>query len=265
MRIQVISDLHLEFAIDDWRKPWKELIGSVICQDAHKTTLVVAGDLCPAVQNNLSMMKYAFDTWSKAYEYIFYVAGNHEYYSSNPRDKANKIKANIHRAIGERRHNVNFLDNKATSFFENNAHAATFFGGTMWGDFISDQTFIPGLKNFTHVENVAFRQHLEHHNPDIVISHHLPSMDIVHPSWRNSSLNSYFVSEHGPWLCKEEKAPLLWICGHTHNQISYKLGETGIFANPRGYPHEQSALNWNPHGCILDVDFKTRKIIKLEK
>jgi predicted phosphodiesterase len=43
----------------------------------------------------------------------------------------------------------------------------------------------------------------------------------------------------------------LWIHGHTHWAFDYKIGETRVLANPRGYPHE-TTHGFNPK-LIVEV------------
>jgi hypothetical protein len=34
------------------------------------------------------------------------------------------------------------------------------------------------------------------------------------------------------------REPALWIHGHTHHAMDYRIGPTRILCNPLGYPHE---------------------------
>jgi len=40
--------------------------------------------------------------------------------------------------------------------------------------------------------------------------------------------------------------PDLWIHGHPHNRVEYRLGRTRIICNPRGHVEETSARTFDP-------------------
>jgi hypothetical protein len=49
-------------------------------------------------------------------------------------------------------------------------------------------------------------------------------------------LNAAFASALDGFI-KESGVPL-WIHGHTHHCVDYKIGKTRVFSNQRGYPHQ---------------------------
>ena len=70
---------------------------------------------------------------------------------------------------------------------------------------------------------------------DIVITHHLPTVKSVHPMFRGSELNRFFICDLERLL--SAMAPAVWIHGHTHFSFDYTFDQTRIVCNPRGYPH----------------------------
>lgn len=71
---------------------------------------------------------------------------------------------------------------------------------------------------------------------DIVITHHLPSHRSVHPKWKGSLLNNFFVCNLENLILR--KKPAYWIHGHTHEEFFYKIGNTTVICNPLGYRNE---------------------------
>lgn len=74
---------------------------------------------------------------------------------------------------------------------------------------------------------------------DIFISHIGP---VVPPSLKSEYQNVvtgfyYFDGEHYLW---NEKAPKLWLWGHTHDQHDFKINNTWLMCNPLGYKSENT-------------------------
>ena len=77
------------------------------------------------------------------------------------------------------------------------------------------------------------------HEGDVVVTHHLPTQLSVHPEYKGSPLNPFFVCEMDPLIF--EKRPKLWVHGHTHKSVSKMVGRTRIVCNPFGYArHEEN-------------------------
>ena len=41
----------------------------------------------------------------------------------------------------------------------------------------------------------------------------------------------------------EERQPALWVHGHTHDSCDYRVGNTRVICNPRGYENENGAFD----------------------
>jgi Icc-related predicted phosphoesterase len=73
-----------------------------------------------------------------------------------------------------------------------------------------------------------------------VITHHAPSHKSL-PQAVKSDLGllcAAYASSLDELIIKSE--PLLWIHGHIHQPQNYKIGNTRIVSNPRGYAFEES-------------------------
>lgn len=69
--------------------------------------------------------------------------------------------------------------------------------------------------------------------PTVVVTHHGPTPESIHPQYDDNSLNGAFVSDLRPLISRH--APVLWVHGHTHSTIDYVCGRTRVVANPHGY------------------------------
>ncbi len=88
--------------------------------------------------------------------------------------------------------------------------------------------------------------------PTVVITHHAPSLQSVHPRFAGSPLNANFVSD-AEWLLVGKRADL-WIHGHTHDSFDYIVDGTRVLCNPRGYAKDGVNENtaFNPH-LVVDL------------
>ena len=115
MRIQVVSDLHLEF--HNPLPPLAEGADVIVC----------AGDLAPI---GTGAVRYAAECWAAA-KHILYVPGNHEYYGTDI-DVGRRRLAEQCDALG-----VTLLDPDAVEIDD-----VRFIGATLWTDFLLEG--IPG-------------------------------------------------------------------------------------------------------------------------
>lgn len=98
-----------------------------------------------------------------------------------------------------------------------------------------------------HEKEIAFVEDslsMPFSGPTVVVSHHGPHPNSVHERFRGPAyarLNAAFVSDLSRII--EKHAPALWIHGHIHDSVDYRVGETRICANPRGYQLPKGAEN----------------------
>jgi len=243
MKIQVLSDLHLEFA-------------GCLPKATAADVVVLAGDIGVG-DIAISWAKNTFNSP------VLYVAGNHEYY--NPMftmsEHAQLIKSE---ALGS---NVTVLDNDVVII-----DGVRFIGTTLWTDLVdfdavlySDADRIIINDGWEHF-NSHFAQELFERNicwlqdeitktfdgKTVVISHHAPSFKSIHSQYKGNPWNPCFSSDlEGLMGGKVD----LWVHGHTHNSFNYVVKGTRIVCNPRGYPSATGGWE-NPsfdYGLVINI------------
>ena len=259
MKLQVLSDLHLEFK--------KDGIPSLV---EGAQVVVMPGDLASVWQGHVPRMAQA---WKNA-SHILYVPGNHEYYGDSI-SRGQDVLAKQCSANG-----ITLLDTKAVTIGE-----YRFIGATLWTDLQlretgqgrGSRTDTVNVENHHNVARIlndfsgailnasgkwfttweAAHRHaadraffeveiLDAHRQGlrtVVISHHAPSPRSVHPRFAGHPANPGFASDLEDLI--EQLQPDLWLHGHTHNAADYRIGKTRILANPRGYPGPET-LDFNP-------------------
>lgn len=236
MRLYILSDLHQEFA------PFSRPPNG--CD-----VVILAGD----TNLRLTGIRWAMDSFPDLP--VLYVFGNHEFYGEKwPRliEKGRALAAGS---------NVRILENDACEI-----NGWRFFGATLWSDFqavgdlarssadaaqsMTDFKRIrhwPTLKRFSpthagqaHAKSVA---HLENflksgnRSRSVVITHHAPSLRSLPEKLLTDPVSGAYASDLEPLI--NQCGPALWIHGHIHCQRDYKIGQTRVLANPRGYPGEE--------------------------
>lgn len=239
--ITLISDLHLEY--NDER----------IIELPNADILVCAGDIgSPFTKSYKNFLQSIIDTHN--YKYIIVIAGNHEYYQhseglnlGHPRsmkDVEEQIKV-ICEELG-----VIFLQK---SVFE--LPDVIFYGCTLWADpsISKGESEWRSRYDANHISDFKtvkdyIRLHEDHKNwlmtqlskksnkRKVVISHHVPSYQLVEKHFKGSSKNGYYVSPCDHLI---EKADL-WLCGHTHAAIDQRVRGVRCVCNPIAYPWEKS-------------------------
>ena len=67
----------------------------------------------------------------------------------------------------------------------------------------------------------------------VVVTHHLPTFEVVTPRHKDSVLNSVFAGEYGDWIANSRIDA--WIYGHSHSNIDTEIGSTRVICNQMGY------------------------------
>jgi len=248
MRLQVFSDLHLEFG--RYEPALKNADAVVLAGDIHQGTAGVK--------------------WAKQYCRdcpVIYVLGNHEFYNHSIPDLIKALKCE---AKGS---NVHVLENNAFIIDD-----FVFLGCSLWTNFrlwpdareamsvaeqdMSDFRLIQKQKGNglfcardsakIHAASVRWLvRQMSRHDParTIVVTHHAPSSQSIPPQNAGGALSAAFASDLD-LLIQASRIPL-WIHGHTHYNVDYKIGETRIYSNQRGYPYEK--LRCFEPGKIIEI------------
>lgn len=266
MKIQVVSDLHLEFS-------------ETTIPNNNADVLVLSGDILlahdlhqwPPGHHDTSSRRYISATRfrnflqqvSKDFPAVIYVAGNHEFYHGSW-TKTHTILRNECSQFS----NIFYLEKECKVIND-----VTFVGGTLWTDMnkgdprtcnairgmMNDFSIIRNdLKGYIplspntvaerHKETLDFIQLTIDQNPTgkfVVVGHHAPSALSIADQYKDRYLmNGGYCSDLTNFIEKNTQI-CLWTHGHTHTVFDYKIGSTRIVCNPRGYtPYEDT--NWNP-------------------
>lgn len=237
MRLQIFSDLHLEFG------PFEPTL-------RNPDIVVLAGDIHVGTAGVKWAKEFCRDCP------VIYVAGNHEFYNHAMPDLLRNLK------LEAKGSNVRVLENEAIEI-----NGFTFLGCTLWTNFqlwsdareamlfadqeMSDFCLIQkatGNKSFSaddsakrHAASIRWLQRqFDRHDParTIVVTHHAPSGRSIPPQHVGDRLSAAFASDLDS-LIRASRVPL-WIHGHTHHNVDYKIGTTRIYSNQRGYPQQPS-------------------------
>ena len=235
LRFHIISDLHLEFHPDGGRR----LLSSIDFRECD--ALLVAGDLCSA-KTIASSFELLCGACPKP---IIYVPGNHEYYGSSF-SEVDALLASAEQAQPR----LSVLNNKAIT-----VAGQRILGTPLWfpdqpenqgyEGMLNDFRLIRGFKKDVYAAHANAYRFLEGElrQGDVVITHHLPSLQSVSRRFQGSPLNRFFVSPLDALIM--ERQPALWVHGHTHDSTDYFLGHTRIVCNPFGYLGHELNSGWD--------------------
>jgi predicted phosphodiesterase len=267
MRVNVISDLHLEFA--DLVLPGGDV-------------LVISGDVC----ESRTLLKYKYDPLNildghdnpkrldraqrffieecAKYREVIYVMGNHEHYHGRFDKTVHELKATMP-------DNVNVLENESIVIDD-----VLFLGATLWtdcnkGNPMCIQTLKNGMNDYRAITNKAgaiyrklipqdtmethmrtkefFSNEIERHlGKDVVIcTHHAPSYKSVHPHYAHDvHMNGGYASDLSEYIMDRPQIKY-WTHGHMHDPSDYMIGDCRVICNPRGYyGYEQRVKEFDP-------------------
>lgn len=282
MKLQIVSDLHLEFS-------------DVTIPNAGADVLVLSGDIMLAeslyknvaedfdpykpgamatISRRVSMSARFLDFLrrvSEAFPHVIYVAGNHEFYHFRWFQTLEVLKE-----VCDRFSNVYFLERDCKKIDD-----VTFVGGTLWTDMnrndpltlhavrdmMNDYSVIRNDKaGFTslkpidtairHSQTVGYIKTVVEGKADekfVVVGHHAPSKVSTHEKYKNDQLmNGAYSSDLSEFILDHPQIKL-WTCGHTHHAHWYYIGETLITCNPRGYEGYEGNTGWNKN-FLVDLE-----------
>ena len=268
MKVNVISDLHLEF--DDLVLPGGDV-------------LILSGDVCEA--KNLKKDHYQKDAVQFSferkrsdryirffveecakYQHVIYVMGNHEHYGFRFDKTFNHLKDNLP-------DNIHLLEKSTVEI-----DGVLFVGATLWTDCnnadpITMYTLKHGMNDYRVVQNYypdkglyfklipefTYADHVEaknfiskiaqdNVNKDIVVvTHHSPSRKSTKPKYeRDFHMNGGYSSNLEEFIMDHPNIKV-WTHGHTHDSFDYMIDKCRIICNPRGYSgYEERARDFDP-------------------
>jgi len=265
MRCIYLSDLHLE------SQPFR---GTLPGGDV----LIVAGDLCharcldPARRDRYSVeqrdrARRFVDLATSRFPHVLMVAGNHEHYDGILEETVPCLRAGLP--------GVTVLDDEAVE-----VDGVRFIGTTLWSDFEGGsqdgldrvrrrmgEFFFVKRRTATAEGTVALARFQPEHalalhrrslaalrlqldrapaRPTVVVSHHAPSLQGLNPRHAGNGLDGAYASNLDDLLSTLRNVPV-WVHGHTHIRRVYRIGETEVRANCRGFEgKDPSAGSFKP-------------------
>ena len=242
MKLHVLSDLHLSLAGMEVARTDADLV-------------ILAGDIARPQE----ACAWAHQIGRP----VIYVAGNHEFYNGDLQSTLLELRSHCAGSP------IRVLECDAW------VHAGVrFLGATLWSDFrvfADDETrqrsmaqAVDFIRDFQRIAVDTGRSHpftpqdsralFDHTSawldaqlqkpfagPTVVITHHAPSPQSIHPRFAGSLLNGSFVSDLERLMGADRVR--LWIHGHTHNSFDYTVRGTRVLCNPRGYVVQGVAEN----------------------
>jgi Icc-related predicted phosphoesterase len=267
MRVRVYSDLHFEFH----RDKGKSFVA--LLDPRGVDLLVLAGDITKMKVGflpTLTLFRQKFQCP------IVYVHGNHEFYESSRERVTRSTREAVQRLRG-----VYWLDNDIVEiegrrilgtplWYPKSRPPETMIStqeewdrglqryyhpkakkvvDEVWPDFCSSE----GWEKWIYKENEKATQFLldNMREGDIVVTHMLPSRQLIAPQWERAPTNAFFVTDLTPIIV--ERKPALWCFGHTHESIDTALGQTRAVCNPFGYVPKEINPNFDEHKNV-DLD-----------
>ena len=244
MRIQYMSDLHMEF-IDNLH-----YINSNDF-DVMGDVLVLAGDTL--YLNNDIIPRMKFWNWaSDNFRKVLLIPGNHEFYCYDDVAKHGDSWQYMLRK------NIGYYYNKVVRIDD-----VDFILTTLWSMISPEEDYFVwrGLNDFRQINYNGHRLTIEDYNLEhkkclaflkrsveestanhiVVVSHHLPTMAVVAPQHKGSFLKSAFVTELGNYITDSRID--VWVYGHSHTNIDTTIGNTRIVSNQLGYVRSQEYIH----------------------
>lgn len=251
MEFQIISDLHLEYyyTLPDINKIFKKAAPN----------LILTGDICYFKHPNF--LKF-FSEISKMYKYIYFVPGNHEYYSHY--EIPDCCFSEIDYIIEEKLKNFKNVYFLQKNYIE--LDNIIIGGATMWCETNKDlinhphakiltndcfmklkNKYIPVLSKIKKINKIHTRWledfikiSNEKNKKVIVLTHYLPSIKCINKKYKFSPINEFYYTSCDHLFKRVD----YWIAGHTHHSLHIKEDGCHIIINPVGTPDEETS-NYN--------------------
>ena len=284
MKIKLVSDLHLEFSdiniTNDDNCDVLILGGDImVAADLHEHPNFdfnpydhgAFADLSRK-QQRVARFRDFLKRCSFQFPHVIYIMGNHEFYHGRFYESIDHMREECAKFP-----NIYMLENDTKVIDD-----VTFIGATLWTDMNKGDPLtmhaIEGMMNdFRIIRNDKrsfaamsardvvsrhartlqyFRSVLaeQHDKKFVVVGHHSPSFQSVHEIYKTEYLmNGGYHSDLSEFIMDHPQIKL-WTHGHTHHPFDYKIGETRIVCNPRGYESDgySEESGWNPN-IVLEV------------
>lgn len=260
MRIQFVSDLHLEFPENQTYLKHQPL-------EVTGDILLVAGDtayLDLPDSDKDSYSQYAFWDWaSEHYQQVVVCLGNHDFYgrydiATLPDGYCKQIRPNVHAYYNQVVHldevdiivstlwaHIDPCNAYMTERGVNDFHRIRYNGYRLSADTfnIEHERCLQFIKGAVEESTAKYK---------VVLTHHVPTRLCTAPEFRNSLIDGAFTVELGDYIA--ESGIDYWIYGHSHRNIDAQIGNTHILSNQLGYvsyaEHQVNGFNPGRFFCV---------------
>jgi predicted phosphodiesterase len=286
MKIQLVSDLHLEFSDINVTNVGDTdvliLSGDIlIANDLHDHpetsygmySSVNLADLGARQQTALRFRDFMRRV-SFQFPHVVYVAGNHEFYHGRFHDSVQHLRDECAKFA-----NVHFLERDTVEIND-----VVFMGATLWtdcnkGDPLTQHSLSDMMNDFRVIRNdkAGFTRLRPAHIMErhmrtkeyfgsvldnfkaqglskkvVVVGHHAPSYQSIDARYKNDHLmNGGYASDLSEFILDHPEI-VLWTHGHMHQPFDYMIGTTRVVCNPRGYESWGEDSGWNPE-LVLEI------------
>jgi Icc-related predicted phosphoesterase len=237
MRIQIASDLHLEFLPERFRRGGQ---APTITPVPDADVLVLAGDIA----KKANALK-AFTGWPVP---VVYVYGNHEMYGQHLHQHVDHLRKEA------QIYGIHFLEREAVELA-----GVRFLGCALWTDFelFGDAPAAMDMAGKSMNDYRVIKTHYRALQPvdtrnlhrksrawleeelakpfagkTVVVTHMGPHRQSLPDEYQDDVLSASYVSD----LSALMGPAALWIHGHVHASVDFVIAGTRVLANPRGYP-----------------------------
>lgn len=247
MKLLILSDLHIEWA------------GYYLPGNTVFDVAILAGDISNRGDKSVRTIARRLAALGKR---VILVPGNHEFYDCNS-DFIQEEMSRMDTQFG-----VDVLNHGEVII-----EGVRFLGCTLWTDFelpffhgephkgiamsyvrrrMNDFRFIHSRSKRWTIEDALERHQLERawlldklqapfEGKTVVVTHHAPSIESVPTKYREDELSPAYASAL-PSVFFE--TPVLWVHGHIHDSKDYRVGNTRVVSNPRGYRNRTPRGLW---------------------
>jgi DNA repair exonuclease SbcCD nuclease subunit len=272
MRCHYLSDLHLET---------QDFAGGLPGGDV----LIIAGDLCHAsrldpdrtdkysIAQRGRVMRF-IDMARQSFAHVLLVPGNHDHYDGVFETTPELLRRFLP--------GVTVLDDDAIDI-----GGVSFFGATLWTDFESrSQACMDHVRRKcgefffvkTRTRDAAGAETLGKYQPEhalaafdrswhalkahawdarggrriVVVSHHAPSLKGLNPRHVGNGLDGAYASDLDAAIAALHGVHR-WVHGHTHIRTTYRIGETLVHANCRGFEGKDASARTFTAAAYFDL------------
>lgn len=257
MLIQLLSDTHLEF----YDRPHPERHFATLLRpfpESGENVIVLTGD----IGHPFSKIYSQFLSYARSLcPVVLVIPGNHEFYPQKRKVvTANGIRTRVEITKTEEEiiEQIEKVCSETGCHFLRRLQIGEyiFLGAILWSPIEdSDTEFwsshndrLSPFQDTIEKRNSLFerdyeflKQNLSDFGKYIVITHYVPSPDLIHSKYRNSPGNSLYYAPCQDLL----KFPIAWLYGHTH-QREIRNGETMTAVNPYGYLGTEEPKDFQP-------------------